>query len=141
MLLTKNAVHYPNITPVMKGLWAYNTRIFIENPDFASWGFRAVESETEDPASIEALGITDVLQQFALPRIDVLKIDIEGGEYEVFKNDVSDWIDRVEMLAIEVHDRVRPGCSEAVRNALVPYGFVESKWCEYLVFKRQGLHS
>jgi hypothetical protein len=48
-----------------------------------------------------------------------VKVDIEGAEIEVF--DSCPWIKRVQVTAIELHERVRPGCSADVRNAAVDF--------------------
>jgi Methyltransferase FkbM domain len=47
--------------------------------------------------------------------VDLLKVDIEGAEKEVFES--CPWISKVRVLAIELHDRVRIGCSLAVKTA------------------------
>lgn len=135
-LLQQNTGAYSNVVPVAKGLWARRTRIRVKNPAAESWAFQASEATDSGGASIEALGVAELLTDFQLPRIDILKIDIEGGEYEVFTGNVEDWIDRVGMIAVEVHDRFRPGCTEAIRRALSPLGFTESTWSEYLIYVR-----
>lgn len=137
-LLKANTQKCSNVEPLNKGLWSKKTRIQVVNPQASSWAFRTMESQGGDAgSSIEAMGVADILSAFNLPRIDVLKIDIEGGEYEVFAHGVDDWIDRVGMIAVEVHDRIRPGCTEVIRQALKPHGFEESPWAEYLVFQRK----
>lgn len=138
-LLRRNTADYPNVKAVLKGLWSKKTDIFVTNPGAESWAFQVSEQSVSDGRSISALGVKDILDEYSYARIDLLKIDIEGSEYEVFKDGVDDWIDRVGMLAIEVHDRFRPGCTEAIRRALQPYGFIESNWAEYLLFTRDYL--
>jgi hypothetical protein len=44
--------------------------------------------------------------------IDLLKMDIEGGEKNVLENS-SDWIDSVRAMAVELHDRICMGCTRA----------------------------
>jgi hypothetical protein len=44
--------------------------------------------------------------------IDLLKMDIEGAEREVFES--GEWISRVGAIAIELHDHIKPGCRLAV---------------------------
>jgi hypothetical protein len=43
-----------------------------------------------------------VLSRFDMPRVDLLKIDIEGAEREVFARK-PDWVRRVGMFIIELH--------------------------------------
>jgi len=47
--------------------------------------------------------------------VDLLKIDIEGAEKEVFEG--CDWMDDIRCLMIELHDRFKPGSSETVNLA------------------------
>jgi methyltransferase FkbM-like protein len=53
-------------------------------------------------------------------RIDLVKMDIEGAEQELFKADLS-WLDRVDCLIVELHaDRVD---SEGIIAVLRAHGF------------------
>jgi hypothetical protein len=45
----------------------------------------------------------------------LLKVDIEGAEIGLFES--CPWISNVQVIAIELHDRIRPGCSSVVKNA------------------------
>jgi FkbM family methyltransferase len=47
-----------------------------------------------------------LLDASGFPVVDLLKIDIEGAEREVFKGDLG-WLDRVKAIAIEFHDSSR----------------------------------
>ena len=55
------------------------------------------------------------MREAGIHSIDLLKVDIEGAEVEVFES--CPWIRNVELLAIELHDRVRDGCSSVVQRA------------------------
>jgi len=136
-LLRRNTAAYPNIEVVHQGLWSGRTSIRVANPEAESWGFQASETTLVDPRAVPGLGVADVLAEHSLNRIDLLKMDIEGSEVEVFSHGVDDWIDRVDAIAIEVHDSLRPGCTDVVRGALVSRGFHESRWSEYLIFRRE----
>jgi len=46
--------------------------------------------------------VDGLLREFGLEHIDILKIDIEGAELEVFSY-TSAWIDKVEAIIIELH--------------------------------------
>jgi hypothetical protein len=50
------------------------------------------------------------MNDYNLTSIDILKIDIEGAEKEVFE-DSSLWIDKVDSLIVELHERMKPGCN------------------------------
>jgi hypothetical protein len=121
---------------MQKGLWSHRTRIQVANPEAESWSFRASEDVSPDSPSIDAVAIDDILSEIGSSAIDLLKIDIEGGEFEVFSRGASRWIDRVGTIAVELHDHLKPGCSAAVRQAAEGHRFIESQWAEYLVLRR-----
>jgi hypothetical protein len=50
------------------------------------------------------------MEEFRIDRVGILKVDIEGAEKEVFSGAAS-WIDRVDGIIIELHDRMKRGCS------------------------------
>jgi hypothetical protein len=43
-------------------------------------------------------------------------MDIEGGEKEVFE-DAGKWIGRIGILIVELHERLKEGCSRSLENA------------------------
>ena len=57
-------------------------------------------------------------------KIDILKLDVEGAEKELFEHDPA-WLANVGVLMIELHDRFKPGCSKALYSALVRHDFRE----------------
>jgi hypothetical protein len=66
--------------------------------------------------SVPCVGVEELLEELGTDRLDLLKIDIEGGEVEVF-DAARSWIDRVDVLVAELHDRLRRGCSRAFYTA------------------------
>lgn len=62
--------------------------------------------------SVLAITVPDLLAEHDIEYVDVFKIDIEGAEKELFEGDTG-WLDRVGAVAIELHDRFKPGCADA----------------------------
>ena len=60
----------------------------------------------------------DLLSISGHARISLLKMDIEGAEIDVFSNKPSLWLDKVDALLIQCHDRFRPGCRRALDDAI-----------------------
>jgi hypothetical protein len=60
-----------------------------------------------------------LMKETGLSTIDLLKIDIEGAEKDVFQDCA--WIKNVRVIAIELHDRVRPGCQSTVESAAIDF--------------------
>jgi FkbM family methyltransferase len=136
-LLRRNAAPYPQIRVELMGLWSHATKMSIENPADEPWAFRGVEwspSSTGEP--IDTMGVSEILRTTGWPRIDLLKIDIEGGEVEVFSEGSERWIDNVRAIAVELHDRMRPGCSESLDRAVAGHDFTGRQFGEYRVLVR-----
>ena len=66
------------------------------------------------------------MRRSSIKHIDLLKIDIEGAEKEVFEHS-SMWIDQVGALVIELHDRFKDGCSSSLYSATRDFRCVRSK--------------
>ncbi|HEY7772650.1 MAG TPA: FkbM family methyltransferase, partial [Marinagarivorans sp.] len=109
---------YPNITPIQAALWHKNEEIELLDPGLGSWGFMTGQKPSPDQASSTArhkvLGMTvdSLMVQFQLERIDILKIDIEGAEKEVF-SDTSEWLPKVDAMIVELHERMKAGCNRS----------------------------
>lgn len=117
-LLAKNTEAYSNISCMKMALWSGEAQVTIVNPTDEPWAFRVVEVKRENSTSIRALGVKGLIQYFGDQRIDLLKIDIEGSEKQVFENGSSEWIDRIGVIAVELHDNIVSGCSSAMAEAL-----------------------
>jgi FkbM family methyltransferase len=122
-VLRRNVRAYPNITPIEAALWSSEGNISInsgsEDP-FSHWGFEV----SGHPGDVRAITIPGLMSDYGIDYIDLLKVNIEGSEKEVFEN--CDWQGVVGSVVIELHDRFKPGCSEAVNNALASFSRSES---------------
>ena len=72
---------------------------------------------------VRAITIDDIMGQFGMTAIDILKIDIEGAEKDVFEGDVDSWLPKTGMLGVELHDRMREGCACAFfpQSRIIPF--------------------
>lgn len=116
-ILRLNASPYRNVLVRSTGLWSHKTRLKIINSDAEPWAFRVREVERDEPGGIPAVSVSDLVEARGGGKIDILKIDIEGAEIEVLSKSAM-WMHRVKTLFVELHDRDRPGCSEALRDAI-----------------------
>ncbi len=109
-LLLKNTAPYPNIQAVRAALWSESGVIGVVDSGTGAWGFRT-EALTDAMAanSVRAATLDELLDEHDFDHVDLLKVDIEGAEVEVFA-DTSAWIDRVNVVVAELHERYRTGC-------------------------------
>lgn len=89
--------------------------VSLKNRGTGEWGFTVVENPRDNlnastlhdtPAfTLSQLGVN-------LPDIGILKLDIEGGELDVFTNDLNS-LSEIKVVCVELHDRIIAGCSQA----------------------------
>ena len=122
-LLKKNTEHYPNVNIYQNGLWNKATSLKVEDKGYNEWGFMLSETPAGTPGAIEAITIPDLMRQQQCNEIDILKIDIEGSEKELFESNYETWLPKVKTLVIELHDRMREGAALSFFRALTNYHF------------------
>ncbi|HEY8659590.1 MAG TPA: FkbM family methyltransferase [Hanamia sp.] len=84
-------------------------------------------SGEETGASIAEIGIKiscttilSLLKQYSIPRLDILKMDIEGAEEAIFLAHPKNWLDRINLLILEIH---APHIKSLVSEVLNKNGF------------------
>ena len=94
--------------PIGEGAWRSGAGIIPK-------GWKGIQDNLE--IKVEAVGIQDLLNE----KIDLLKMDIEGMEYEVIRN-MGSSIRNVANMIIEVHPR-KDHRIEEIQKTLVQNGF------------------
>jgi FkbM family methyltransferase len=136
-LLKENIRNYENIELINAGIWNKPTYLRIKDIGLGHFGFIVEEVQESEEFSFKAITIDEILRRSGYKEIDILKLDIEGSEKEVFSENYKKWLEKVKILIIELHDRIKPGCSEALYCAVNQYNFREIKKGEYIIFIRQ----
>lgn len=129
-----NCAKYDQIHLIEGGLWPRSTYLKISNPDGRKDGFCVEENEDYMENGIKAYTVNEILDKFSIDKIDLLKVDIEGAEKELFSENVDQWLPRVKVVMIELHDRFKFGCKESVYNALASRAIRKDEVGEYEVF-------
>jgi len=123
-LLEQNTKKYSNIIALQAALWDKVGEIELLDTGFDSWGFMTANDSQHDKYNVPLLQkkhnvrsvtIESLFSEYNLSRIDILKMDIEGAEIEVFRNH-SPWVNHVRSIIVELHGRIRPGCGKAFRK-------------------------
>jgi FkbM family methyltransferase len=123
-ILRKNTARYSNITAVRAALWKEACDLQIFDPEqgyrWGFWGFRTQHPEDAQGRCnlglVRGVTVDALMKTNGIDYIDILKVDIEGAEKEVFEK-ASSWIGCVGAMAVELHDRFRAGCSDSVNAA------------------------
>src|SRR5262245_35606080 len=104
---------------VEAALWSHPASLVIANPDADSWSYR-VQEGAGSAFTLATVTLPEILQEVG--RIDILKLDVEGAELEIFRGDL-EWLGSVRMLIVELHERYAPGCTAQLNAAMQRYGF------------------
>ena len=128
-LLKRNTVPYANIVPIQAAIWGRNENLTLTDPGLGDWGFRTLADDraaTTGFCKVPGITADQLMADFGITHVDVLKIDIEGAELEVFET-CSSWIRSVGTIVIELHDRFRPGCTASFEKATTNFRFREQR--------------
>jgi len=118
----KNIINYDNIKAINGAIWHRNIAMSIKNENDPSASFEVEEAQNAESA-IRGVTIDALIEKNNLVFIDILKIDIEGAEYDLFKNNPHSWLTKTRCLIIELHDLVRPGISKTFFSEMSKYNW------------------
>jgi len=126
-VLEQHTVSYPTISRIQAGLWNKDAQLKIVDRGLGKWGFAVEEIPDGSAYDVCSVTLNSLLQQSGCDRIDILKLDIEGAEWELFSENFSAWLDKTDCIIIELHDRFKAGCSEKFYAAIDP-----AQWDRYV---------
>lgn len=121
-LLKRNVAAFPGIEPVRKAVWSCVADLDLFDAGSGRAGLQKDGFQTFPPgerpssATVPAVDLDTLMTEMRIDFIDVLKIDVEGAEREIFGKGGA-WLNKVGVIVAELHDRMRPGCSRAFYGA------------------------
>lgn len=109
----KDLIRGERCVPMQAAVWSARKALAVD-PQWlpeAYNGFRLSEQPSHQDAVDQVQGFTmdEILASSHFEQVDLLKVDIEGAEVELFRNDLG-WLGRVRAIAIEFHGRSRDEC-------------------------------
>jgi FkbM family methyltransferase len=96
-LLVRNTCQYPRIRPLRAALWSSHVPLRVSGE--REWALRVQEAEDSD---FDTVTMADLVEMSG-GRIDLLKLDIEGAECDLFVQDQA-CLDAVGLMIVELHD-------------------------------------
>lgn len=99
-----------------RALWSESGVLQVEK----TWANVAsrVSARAEGPRPVPACSIPDLMAEFELAEIDILKLDIEGAESIVFQAQDRSWLTKVRCIIFEVCDADDAGTTMAIFRSL-----------------------
>lgn len=101
-----------------KGLAAEDGTHFFDPPqDTREGSYSIAGGQTKDGIQFECTSLNTLMRQYGRRRLDILKMDIEGFEYEVIQNLLKDRLS-VDQLCVEIHVRNSSGVTYSIWDAV-----------------------
>jgi FkbM family methyltransferase len=136
-LTVRNVSGYARIDAVRAAIWPRSARLAIENPHDQPWAFRVREAR-DGERSFAAISLQEIMARHQANLIDILKLDVEGAERELLSDGSCDeWLGRTNVMFIELHDRIVPGCAAALERAVQRHSFVRQPVGQNLLLVRE----
>ena len=129
-----------NAVPIKAGVWNKPAKLYFNRSfrDGKEWSISVTDIPNKGK-SIDSISINEIVKKNNLRSIDLLKIDIEGSEKQLFKKNDSDvdFLNITKFIAIEIHNEFN--IKEHIENLLTERGFSLSESGEYLIGKNELL--
>ncbi|HEV2329073.1 MAG TPA: FkbM family methyltransferase [Verrucomicrobiae bacterium] len=110
-LLLKNIAnngYEDRIVPVNKAVTdGRNIMMNIDAPDECQCMVSAYDTNGQPLSSVPGISLGDLLREHAIENVDLLKMDCEGGEYEILDSTSADVLSRIRNIVVEFHDLAR----------------------------------
>lgn len=134
---------YNNILPIKAALHhTANEELEIIDQGVGHWGFatKTIDHNKIDTVDIvNTVCISDFFIKYKFRQIDILKIDIEGAEIEVFRKNFENWLPKVRCIIIEFHERFKPGSEPKIKSLLTNSGFSSYQKGENWIFTNNNI--
>lgn len=117
-MIEKNLEGYSNFEILQKGLYNKHAFFKVVNPFNATNSFVVKEVDQDENYDIESVTVSQIIKDKNWETVDILKIDIEGAEIELFESNYKEWLPKVKVIYIETHDRMKPKCAYTVIKAI-----------------------
>lgn len=132
--LKKNTARYINIHCLQRAVWPTAAAMEIVDPGNGGWSLQTKVCAT---GTMKSITLHEVMQKYDFTKIDLLKIDIEGAERELFGSHYEHWLSKTSAIAIELHDFLQPNTSDNFYKAIQPYHFKIRSQGENLVCQKK----
>ncbi|GEP50669.1 hypothetical protein FNO01nite_13410 [Flavobacterium noncentrifugens] len=120
----KNTTGFDNVTLHQQALYNKKSYFSIADPYKATNSFQIRKADSPENSDIDSVTLDEIISEKKWDTIDILKIDIEGAEKQLFEKNYENWLPKIKIIMIETHDRMVSGCSFTVMHTISKYNFI-----------------
>ena len=110
------------------------------NSQHESWAHQVEKLNENHAGVVQGITMGVLLKQHHRSSIDILKMDIEGAEREIFSSECG-WLSRTNVLIVETHDHIKPGCTRALNDAISGLDYERMERGENTIFINRELRA
>ncbi len=136
--LKYNLKSFPNVKLVQAAL--HSTAKILEigsDTNFDLGGSIVSKLNREKVEEVKCLNINKYCKDQNIQNIDLLKVNIEGGEIDLFNTIDESLIKNIKIIFVDLHDRKVSGCSKALFDRLTSYNYdIEIRKHFLIVYKK-----
>jgi len=115
--LKKNVAPYENMVIENCALWSKDTMLSISDKfGMGKWAMTVEEDNLN--GNVKGQSVRTLMDRNNIHQIDIVKLDIETSEKNLFSSNYSDWLPYTRVIIIELHDHMLPGCAKAFFEAI-----------------------
>lgn len=117
-LLKENIAGHPQIEPIHAALAQDGAPATLSLQDRATgpWGYSIATHGAPDLEQVPVLTMSALMDLVGGEDLLIFKMDIEGAETALMQSN-TDWLSRTNVLMIELHERITPGCEDTFFEA------------------------
>lgn len=121
-ILRKHTAHLSNVIAVNAALWSTEKELSVQNPGEGHWSYSVVTQSGDELNKTRSITLNQLIAEHNIQTIDILKLDIEGAEKEIFDSS-TDWVSSANNVIVELHEHLARGCTRSMQIL-----FPEEKW-------------
>lgn len=128
-LAIRNTSRWENrVTLINSAIWSSSGWVYLEGNKEDAYKV-SIQSDGNLPGinvgrKVPAITMNDILGKYGIQEIDHLKIDIEGAEQEILLDREANWLEIVNTLRVEIHEKSK---YKSYEDVLGKYGFICKK--------------
>jgi FkbM family methyltransferase len=115
-LLCRNLEGCPGVTCINAALWIRDGWLSLRNPSADHYAYQFDDISGTD-GTVRCMTMSTLMADAGVETVDILKMDIEGAEYQILSSGNYEWLPRVRILIAELHEYICPGVEDLFRKA------------------------
>jgi FkbM family methyltransferase len=133
----ENLAHFGDRCRLIHGaLWSHSSTLAVSRGTYRDgrhWASQTVPISQSTTEQVRAYTVDEIIGEAGYTEVDLLKIDIEGAELQVFRDGNLDFLERTRCCAVECHGAE---AESAFRAAVIAHGFTTAPHAELTVATR-----